>query len=257
MQLSNELKPALAVISGGLGDIGKAIARALSQAGAEVALADVLPHNEAQPDGPFYRQVDVSDFNAVDRWFEQVTSKFGRAPNLIIPNAAIVTFKQHLEITPAEWKRELDVNLNGAFYFADSGTRRLVEADQPGRVVFIGSWAGHAPHRWLPAYSVAKAGLRMLTQTLALELASRGILVNEVAPGYVNAGLSGKVFAADPELRGAPTGHTLPIREVRLSAGAGFVVAMAGEIMSMPGLPRVPAAEGIRLTADGEVDGIF
>ena len=64
-------------------------------------------------------------------------------------------------------------------------------------------------------------------------------------------------FAADPELRGAPTGHTLPIREVRLSAGAGFVVAMAGEIMSMPGLPRVPAAENIRLTADGQVDGIF
>ena len=64
-------------------------------------------------------------------------------------------------------------------------------------------------------------------------------------------------FAADPELRGAPTGHTLPIREVRLSAGAGFVVAMAGDIMSMPGLPRVPAAERIGLTGDGEVDGIF
>ena len=62
---------------------------------------------------------------------------------------------------------------------------------------------------------------------------------------------------ADPDLRGAPTGHTLPIREVRLSAGAGFVVAMAGDIMSMPGLPRVPAAERIGLTADGEVDGIF
>jgi formate--tetrahydrofolate ligase len=64
-------------------------------------------------------------------------------------------------------------------------------------------------------------------------------------------------FSANPELRGAPTGHTLPIREVRLSAGAGFVVAMAGEIMSMPGLPRVPAAEAIGLTTEGEVDGIF
>jgi len=64
-------------------------------------------------------------------------------------------------------------------------------------------------------------------------------------------------FSADPEVRGAPTGHTLPIREVRLSAGAGFVVAMAGEIMSMPGLPRVPAAEAIGLTPEGEVDGIF
>ncbi len=64
-------------------------------------------------------------------------------------------------------------------------------------------------------------------------------------------------FSADPELRGAPSGHSLPIRELRLSAGAGFVVAMAGEIMSMPGLPRVPAAERIRLLADGEIDGIF
>jgi formate--tetrahydrofolate ligase len=64
-------------------------------------------------------------------------------------------------------------------------------------------------------------------------------------------------FSADPELRGAPSGHALPIRELRLSAGAGFVVAMAGEIMSMPGLPRVPAAERIRLLADGEIDGIF
>ncbi|MGE0420982.1 MAG: formate--tetrahydrofolate ligase [Reyranellaceae bacterium] len=64
-------------------------------------------------------------------------------------------------------------------------------------------------------------------------------------------------FSADPEMKGAPSGHALPIRELRLSAGAGFVVAMAGEIMSMPGLPRVPAAERIHLLADGEIDGIF
>lgn len=63
-------------------------------------------------------------------------------------------------------------------------------------------------------------------------------------------------FAADPDLRGAPTGHTLPIREVRLSAGAGFIVALAGDIMTMPGLPRAPAAEHIRLTPSGEVDGL-
>jgi len=64
-------------------------------------------------------------------------------------------------------------------------------------------------------------------------------------------------FSADPDMRGAPSGHALPIRELRLSAGAGFVVAMAGDIMSMPGLPRVPAAERIRLMPDGEIDGIF
>ncbi|MCV2877348.1 formate--tetrahydrofolate ligase [Sedimentimonas flavescens] len=64
-------------------------------------------------------------------------------------------------------------------------------------------------------------------------------------------------FSSDPALRGAPSGHTLPIREVRLSAGAGFVVVICGEIMTMPGLPRHPAAENIRLNAEGEIEGLF
>jgi formate--tetrahydrofolate ligase len=64
-------------------------------------------------------------------------------------------------------------------------------------------------------------------------------------------------FTTDPERRGAPRGHTLPVREVRLSAGAGFVVAICGEIMTMPGLPRVPSAESIRMNEDGLIDGLF
>ncbi len=64
-------------------------------------------------------------------------------------------------------------------------------------------------------------------------------------------------FSTDPNLRGAPTGHSVPVREVRLSAGAGFIVAICGEIMTMPGLPRVPSAEAIRLNGAGEIEGLF
>ncbi len=64
-------------------------------------------------------------------------------------------------------------------------------------------------------------------------------------------------FSTDPSLRGAPTGHSLPVREVRLSAGAGFVIAICGEIMTMPGLPRVPAAESIHLNEEGLIEGLF
>ena len=64
-------------------------------------------------------------------------------------------------------------------------------------------------------------------------------------------------FTTDPNRRGAPTGFSIPIREVRLSAGAGFVVAICGEIMTMPGLPRSPAAEAIGFNADGEIEGLF
>ncbi|PRY91100.1 formate--tetrahydrofolate ligase [Donghicola tyrosinivorans] len=64
-------------------------------------------------------------------------------------------------------------------------------------------------------------------------------------------------FSSDPNLRGAPKGHSLPIREVRLSAGAGFVVVICGEIMTMPGLPRVPSAEAIYLNDLGYIEGLF
>jgi formate--tetrahydrofolate ligase len=64
-------------------------------------------------------------------------------------------------------------------------------------------------------------------------------------------------FSTDPQLRGAPTGHIVPVRDVRLCAGAGFVVAICGDIMTMPGLPRRPAAEGIYLNEDGEIEGLF
>lgn len=64
-------------------------------------------------------------------------------------------------------------------------------------------------------------------------------------------------FSTDPNAKGAPSGHTIPIREVRLSAGAEFVVAICGDIMTMPGLPREPAANHIGLNAEGEVEGLF
>ena len=64
-------------------------------------------------------------------------------------------------------------------------------------------------------------------------------------------------FSTDPNLKGAPTGHVLPVREVRLSSGAEFVVVVCGEIMTMPGLPRGPAAESIKLNKKGEIEGLF
>ena len=64
-------------------------------------------------------------------------------------------------------------------------------------------------------------------------------------------------FSTDPNLRGAPIGHIVPVREVRLSAGAGFVVVVCGDIMTMPGLPREPAAQSIGLNANGQIEGLF
>ena len=64
-------------------------------------------------------------------------------------------------------------------------------------------------------------------------------------------------FSTNPDAKGAPTGFSIPVREVRLSAGAEFVVAICGEIMTMPGLPKVPAADTIDVGADGRITGLF
>ena len=64
-------------------------------------------------------------------------------------------------------------------------------------------------------------------------------------------------FSTDPKLKGAPAGHRLPIREIRFSSGAEFIVVICGAIMTMPGLPKVPAADSIKLNKKGEIEGLF
>ncbi len=64
-------------------------------------------------------------------------------------------------------------------------------------------------------------------------------------------------FSTDPNLKGAPSNHVVPIREMQLSAGAEFLVVICGEIMTMPGLPKVPAANSIFVNREGQVEGLF
>lgn len=219
-----DLEGQTAIISGGLGDIGRAICRDLSRRGAAVALGDVR-----DPDVEFlaelgprarYDRVDSSNADAVKAWIRTVKGALG-TPTLIIPNAAVVTLKSLRELSEVEWNREISVNLSGAFYLAHFAAHQLMAEAKPGRIVFIGSWAGHAPHAHIPAYCVSKAGLRMLMKQMALEYAPHDILINEVAPGYVNAGLSKIV---DPKI-GDSQRMTVPVRRLLEPADVAFSVA--------------------------------
>jgi len=199
----------IALISGGLGDIGRAIALELARRGADVALGDIRAETEAESllgelrqlgRWAAYTRVDVSDVSAVQHWIASVETSRG-TPSLIVPNAAVVTPADVLDITPQQWTRDLRVNLDGAFFMAQDAAKRLVKIGRPGRIVFVGSWAAHAPHPHIPAYSASKAALRMVCQTMAISLAQHDILVNEVAPGYVDAGLSAEIWRTRPDLR--------------------------------------------------------
>jgi len=188
----------VAVVSGGLGAIGSATVRALAAHGADVAWCDLLPEDRALPligdvqnfrRRGLYHRVDIADASAVSIWLQDVEHRLG-APTLIVPNAAVVGVAPWLELSVEDWRRVMAVNLDGAFHLASFATRRMVELRLPGRVVFVGSWAAEHVHLQLPAYCVAKAGLRMLARCMAGALAPHDILVNEISPGFVAAGLA-------------------------------------------------------------------
>lgn len=197
------------VISGGLGDIGQAICREFAGQAAAIAIGDLQAQEDAQAFlnelkqeyrvAAHYTRVDVSDAAEVEKWLKEVEVVLG-VPSLIISNAATVTQAGIHQVSPEEWSRELRVNLDGAFYLTQKATKRMLEEKLSGHVIFIGSWAAAAVHPNLPAYCVSKAGLRMLCKCMALELAPHQIMVNEIAPGYVQAGLSAEIWAKNPEL---------------------------------------------------------
>ena len=96
---------------------------------------------------------------------------------------------------------------------------------------------------------------------ISVDKAVRDQLANFEAMGYGKAPVciakTQYSFTTNPDLKGAPVDHIIPIREVRLSAGAEFVVVICGEIMTMPGLPKVPAADMIDVGSDGKIVGLF
>lgn len=200
----------LAIISGGLGDIGRAIAIELACRGADIGICDILDESLAidllavirdHNVRAHYAKVDVSDSIALQSWIDTIAEVMGVLPSLIIPNAAIVAISDVRSVTPEEWARHMRINLDGSFFMAQFAALKLSAAGKAGRVVFIGSWAAHASHLKIPAYCASKAALRMGMKCLALEFAKDGILVNEVAPGFVDAGLSAKIFEQNPGSR--------------------------------------------------------
>jgi NAD(P)-dependent dehydrogenase (short-subunit alcohol dehydrogenase family) len=184
----------VAAVTGSRGAIGAAIVGQLAALGARVSGGDL-----AGAPGDTIPAVDVTSSASVEAWLDGVESRLGRL-SIGVVCAGISRRGRLVESSDQDWNEVVAVNLTGAYYTARGMIRRMLKNRTPGRIVFVGSWAAHAPHPHIGAYSATKAGLRALCQTLALDHAADGILVNEVAPGIVDAGLSAELFRRDPAL---------------------------------------------------------
>jgi 3-oxoacyl-[acyl-carrier protein] reductase len=234
------LKGRVAVVTGGSRGIGRAIAVALGHAGAKVVInytANEAAANEAAAavsaagGAAVTKRFDVADAAAVDAAFKEIVAAEGGL-HILVNNAGVAVNTLVLGAKDADWKRAIDVNLNGTFHCCRSALRALMKAKDAGRIINITSITGETGSAGQAPYVAAKAGVIGLTKTLAREYASRGVTVNAVSPGYIDTDMTATEL---PEDRRAELLKTIPLGRV----GKPDDVAAAVAYLAGPGAAYV------------------
>jgi NAD(P)-dependent dehydrogenase (short-subunit alcohol dehydrogenase family) len=199
-----KLQGQAAIVTGGSRGIGAAAAEQLAQAGAAVVIA---ARSEEQVEAVAKRlrssgaraigvAADVSDLEQVEEVVEAALSQFDRI-DIVVNNAAIIwPIEQAVYTDPEEWAYAIHVNLIGAFYMAHNVLQVMLD-QRYGRIINISSAAAVRPAAGMSAYCVSKAGLDMLTRTLALEIDGTGVTVNAHYPGMVDTDMQTDIRSVD------------------------------------------------------------
>jgi 3-oxoacyl-[acyl-carrier protein] reductase len=186
-----------AIVTGGSRGIGKAIATFLAQNGADVAIADTCSETsqaaakeiiELTGQNIICAPADVSDLEQVQEMIKQVTKEFGKV-DILVNNAGITRDDLIIRMPEKDWDDVINVNLKGAWNCSKAIVRSMMKK-RYGRIINIASVSGQAGQAGQTNYSASKAGLIGFTKSLAREVASRGITVNAVAPGFVPTALT-------------------------------------------------------------------
>jgi 3-oxoacyl-[acyl-carrier protein] reductase len=187
----------IALVTGGSRGIGRAISLRLAALGAKVLVNYVSRSDAAdetvsliQQEGGAARvvQFDVSDFNGVQEAFKKILSEEGRL-DILVNNAGITRDGLLARMPEEAWDAVLTTNLKGAFNCIKAASRPMMK-QRWGRIINISSVIGFAGNAGQVNYSAAKAGLVGLTKSVGRELASRGVTVNGVAPGYIETDMT-------------------------------------------------------------------
>jgi 2-hydroxycyclohexanecarboxyl-CoA dehydrogenase len=232
MSLSGQV----ALVTGGARGIGAAVAAALAEAGAAVAVGDVDEAGALDTAARVGKEhgtatlgigMDVTDRAGVDRAIASIERELGPL-TVLVNNAGIDVIKPFRESTPDEWERIIDVNLMGTFHCCQAALVGMTARGE-GAIVNFASDAGRVGSSGEAVYSATKGGVIAFTKTLAREVARSGVRVNCVSPGPTDTALLAQVAEASPNLRDA-LARSIPMRRIGEPADlAPAVVFLAGD----------------------------
>jgi len=200
--MATTIKGDVALVTGAAGGLGRAICRALHDAGARVALVDIDKKSldEAVTELGGGERIagfaaDLTDDDETAGLPDRVREHFGSL-QILVNNAGVRQIAPLLEVTPAEWRRTLDVDLTAPFALSRAALPGMLEQGR-GKIVNIASMAGHLAFQNRAAYCAAKAGVIMLTKTITLEYGGQGIWCNAVAPGVIETPMTSAYFQSE------------------------------------------------------------
>ncbi|MFA5014184.1 MAG: 3-oxoacyl-[acyl-carrier-protein] reductase [Actinomycetota bacterium] len=195
------LNDRVAIVTGGARGIGKKICETFLKEGASVYIFDVDPEqgtrtvnelNSAYKNGRvFFSEVDITDEKSVEQAIEKIIEAESKV-DILVNNAGITRDNLILRMSLEDWQKVIDINLTGAFICSRHTVRFMIK-NRSGKIINISSIVGVHGNAGQSNYSSSKAGIIGLTKTLARELASRNILVNAIAPGYIETEMTEKL----------------------------------------------------------------
>jgi gluconate 5-dehydrogenase len=186
-----------AMVTGASRGIGLGVARALSESGASLILvarssemlrqaADDLKKANVEVSTSSF---DLLDTNGIASWYEECAAKFGQ-PDILVNVAGMSVRGAATDLQLSDWNKVLSLNVTSVFELSRSFARRLIQEKRKGKVVNIASLMSAAARYGTSAYTASKGAVGQLTKALAIDWAANGILVNAIAPGYVNTELT-------------------------------------------------------------------